>query len=354
MNFPVFVRRGPSLGRQSSSSARPGDKGLVQEFHRWPLPGYLWSALERRYHSIYCSEPQLRIHGGVTPDIEAWVSRRQGRIRSVILFTRRAGVARVLNEVFDLPGDELGEFADAVFAQYRSVTAVLVRSAFFDEQDPGYPSLSVAVSDDYVLELPDSSDAWMATLSAQAREKLRYHLRRTQRRQPGFRFRCEEGPQIEESAVRQVIEFNRARMQRKGRRFGMAPEEEAQLCRMMSERGRLARIDIDGELRAGLLCTRAGDDLYMHVIAHDPAFDDFRLGLLCCSLAIQDAIAQGLRRFHFLWGHYDYKTRLGGRRAILSRTLLLRGAWAAPLHPKLMFAQAIAGLRTWLRARKSA
>lgn len=192
----------------------------------------------------------------------------------------------------------------------------------------------------------------MSSLSAQSREKLRYHLRRTQRKQPGFRFRCVAAPHIDDIALRRVIDFNRARMQQKGRRFGMDAEEEALLCRMMHERGRLAMVEIDGELRAGLLCTRAGDDLYMHVIAHDPAFDDLRLGLLCCALAIQDAIAQGLRRFHFLWGRYDYKTRLGGQRALLSNVLLLRGMWAAPLHPRLLALQAMAAMRSWLRARR--
>ena len=52
---------------------RAREAGLASEFHRWPLPGYIWPALERRYHSIFCSEPQLRIHGGLTSQIEAWV-----------------------------------------------------------------------------------------------------------------------------------------------------------------------------------------------------------------------------------------------------------------------------------------
>lgn len=352
MNLPASVRSDVPAPRAGAGRRRPADPGLVEEFHRWPLPGYLWGALERRYHSIFCSEPQLRIHGGLTPDIEAWVSRRDGRICSVILFVRRAGVVRVINEVFDLPADELSDFAEAVFAQYRSVTAVLVQAAVLDGRPARYPCVSAAVSDDYVLALPASSEAWMSSLSAQSREKLRYHLRRTQRKQPGFRFRCVAAPHIDDIALRRVIDFNRARMQQKGRRFGMDAEEEALLCRMMHERGRLAMVEIDGELRAGLLCTRAGDDLYMHVIAHDPAFDDLRLGLLCCALAIQDAIAQGLRRFHFLWGRYDYKTRLGGQRALLSNVLLLRGMWAAPLHPRLLALQAMAAMRSWLRARR--
>ncbi len=46
--------------------ALPQDPGLSSEFHQWPLPGYLWAALERHTQSIFCTEPHLRIHGGLT------------------------------------------------------------------------------------------------------------------------------------------------------------------------------------------------------------------------------------------------------------------------------------------------
>ena len=138
-------------------------------------------------------------------------------------------------------------------------------------------------------------------------------------------------------------------MQAKGRRFGMDEEDERRLCALMRERGQLSVIEIDGEIRAGLLCTLAGDDITMHVIAHDPAFDDLRLGFLCCVMTIQAAISQGLQRFHFLWGHYDYKTRLGGQRTVLSQLLLLRSRRAALLHPRLLAAQCVTGLRALVR-----
>ncbi len=354
MNLPASVRSDLSAPRVPAGHRRPADPGLTQEFHCWPLPGYLWGALERRYHSIFCSEPQLRIHGGLTPDIEAWVSRRDGRVRTLLLFERHGRVARVLNEVFDLPADELDEFADAIFSRYREIDAITVKAAQVDEAPSRYTCVRAEMSDDFILDLPASPDEWMRSLSARTREKLRHHVRHARRRQPGLHFLSSDGADIDEVLLRQVIDFNRARMKRKGRRFGMDAEEEAALCRMMRERGQLSAIEIDGQLRAGLLCTRAGDDLYMHVIAHDPDFDDLRLGLVCCMLMIEQAIAGGLRRLHFLWGRYDYKTRLGGRRIVLSNVVLLRGAWAAPLHPRLLATQACTALRSWLRERRRA
>jgi hypothetical protein len=333
------------------SLSHPRDPGLSQEFHCWPLPGYVWPALERRYHSIFCSEPHLRICGGLSPAIEAWVWRKEGRIAGLLLFEQRGTVAYVLNEVFIPTGEELAEFASAVFERHPLLTAVQVRGAAIDGKVPLYQSIRAPMSDDFVLTLPASVDAWMTSLSSQTREKLRYHLRRTLRKQPGFRFRTIGGAQIADAQLLRVIDFNRARMRKKGRRFAMGDDEEQGLRRVMRERGQLSLIEIDGEIRAGLLCTLAGRDIYMHVIAHDPDFDDLRLGFLCCVLTIQDAIAQGLARFHFLWGQYDYKTRLGGVRTDLYQLLLLRSPLAMLMHPRRISGLVAARLKAALRER---
>ena len=330
------------------------EAGLASEFHRWPLPGYIWPALERRYHSIFCSEPQLRIHGGLTSQIEAWVCRRNGHISILILFERCGRHAHVLNEVFDVSAQELREFADAVFAHHRELLAIVVRAAFFEPSPDRYLCLSSDMSDDYQLSLTSTIDEWMSSLSSRTREKIRSQLRRAQRHCPNFCFRTIASDAIEESQLRRVIDFNRARMKVKRRRFGMTALDERNLCRMMRERGLLSVIEIDGEIRAGLLCTLAGDDITMHVIAHDPAFDDLRLGFLCCVLTIEHAISRRLRCLHFLWGRYDYKTRLGGERKVLKHVLLLRGPIAVLTQPKLLVFHLCSVLRAWLRQRHQA
>lgn len=352
MSMHVFARRDAvSRSLPVDALSRPRDPGLAQEFHYWPLPNYVWPALERRYHSSFCSEPHLRIHGALTPDIEARVARDAGCISSLLLYERRSTVARVLNEVFVAEPQELADFADAVFGHYPALDAIVVRSAAVTGRVPGYTCLAVPFSEDFVLQLPTDVDQWMSSLSAQTREKLRYHMRRTRRKQPSFRFRTLNGAEISDAQLRSIIDFNRARMEKKGRRFGMSAAEEHGLVALMRERGWLTLIEIDGKARAGLLCTQAGDDVYMHVVAHDPALDDLRLGYLCCVLTIQDAIERSMQRFHFLWGHYDYKTRLGGQRVELRQLLLLRTPLAALWHPRLLLMQLRAALLGMVRAR---
>jgi CelD/BcsL family acetyltransferase involved in cellulose biosynthesis len=333
--------------------ARAQEPGLATEFHRWPLPNYIWPALERCYRSIYCSESQLRISGSLTPRIEAWVARRNGCISAVILFDRYQHHVQVLNEVFSLSAQVLSEFANAVFDLYPKLRVIRIRALKIAALPKHYIGFSTEMSDDYRLELPVSVEQWYRSLSARTREKLRYYLRRAQQRAPSFRFRTLGTDEISLAQVKQIIQFNRARMQVKGKRFGMSAAEEHQTCQIMLERGQLSIIEIDGQPCAGLLCTWVNGEVFMHVIAHDPAYDDLRLGLLCCALTIEDAIAKGCQQFHFLWGQYDYKTRLGGEREALSQVLLFRDTSAFLQQPGLLashtWAWSLASARRWVR-----
>jgi hypothetical protein len=247
-----------------------------------------------------------------------------------------------------LSAQVLGEFADAVFTLYPKLHMIRIHAVKIVELPKKYISLSAAVSDDYVLKLPPSTEQWQRSLSARTREKLRYYLRRAQQRELTFSFRTFGSNEISLAQIKKIIQFNRARMQVKGKRFGMSAIEEHQICQIMLERGQLSIIEIDGQPCAGLLCTSVGGEIFMHVIAHDPNYDDLRLGLLCCALTIEDAIAKGCQQFHFLWGRYDYKTRLGGEREVLSQVLVFRDVWSLVQQPGLFAAHA------WARARASA
>lgn len=352
MSTQTLVSETPVSGMAIHRLARVQDPGLAAEFHRWPLPGYVWPALEKYYCSVYCTESQLRISGGLTPRIEAWVARRDGCISAVILFERDQHQVRVLNEVFTLTAQVLGDFADGVFGLYPKLHVINIRAVRIAELPKQYIGLSTEMSDDYLLKLPVSVDQWQRTLSARTREKLRYYLRRAQQRAPTFSFRTLSKDEIPLAQLKQIIDFNRARMQLKGKRFGMNAAEEYQLCQLMRERGQLSTIEIEGQARAGLLCTLVGADVFMHVIAHDPAYDDLRLGLLCCALTIENAIVQGYQQFHFLWGRYDYKTRLGGERELLSRVLVFRNTWALVQQPGELLGHALASGRAWVRRQR--
>ena len=309
------------------------------EFYEKALPDFIWPAAEKLYHSIFCSEAHLRLHGGIERNTCAWVSRKNGKIIALLLYTRINGVVKVINEVIKITDDDLSVFSIAIFKRYKNISALIFHAVQLERQivkKISYPSQCIKFSEDFILQLPDSEKKWLENLSKQTREKIRYHTRRSQRKQADLIFKHAMGSQICNADVSAIIEMNRARMKIKGRKFGIDSVEENNLKALMRERGLVTMMYAEGKLCAGLLSTVCDKDVFMHVIAHNPAYDDLRLGFLCCCQTIQLCIANGMQRFHFLWGEYDYKTRLGGQRQELVDLVIYKSLWHTILHPKLV------------------
>ena len=330
-SIPSLAQLGPD--RISASTEQ---SGVQSEFIAGPFPDSLWIQLESLYASVFSSRVLLWTHCSAelsASPAHAWVEHTDGQLSALLVFILDGPVVRVLNEVVSLSASVIRRFASAVFASYQDARLVQLHAIFLQQQPGMPPLLSSIFSEDYVLDLPASSTVWQASLSRQAREKVRYHIRRSFRRQPALEFTVTAGANIDESEIIAVLRLNRHRMEKKGKSYAMSDAEESQLSTQMRQAGRLFALRLDGEICAGLLCSVTGGDVYMHVIAHDPAHDDLRLGLVCCALAIQHSIELQLARFHFLWGHYDYKRRLGGRARPLSRVLVPKDSWQLFLHP---------------------
>lgn len=335
---PTVATQNMTQAAALASAVLPEDTGLAAEFHRWPLPGYLWPALHQRYQSIFCSEPHLRVHGSLGADIQAWVARREGRIAEIMLFRIQGRVARILNEMHELDAGVLVAFNRTLSRAYPRVDAIQLHAIRIRGDCQPLWCVQTEFSEDYLLQLPASVEEWQAGLSSQTREKLRYHHRRSRRKQPDLRFRQVRTGDISDSQFERILHLSRLRMQHKGRPFNIDESERRSLRSLMGECGEISLIEIGDEIVAGLLCTRLGRSVFMHVIAHDPRHDDLRLGFLCCAMTIEASIGCGVRHFHFLWGYYDYKVRLGGERKPLYQAVLFK-SWLHGLSHPLMLAR---------------
>jgi CelD/BcsL family acetyltransferase involved in cellulose biosynthesis len=330
------------------------ESAITSEFYQEPLPAFIWPVMESMYQSIFCSLPHLRAYGSLSPQTQVWVGRRRdGVIIALLVFEIQQRTVRVFNEVCSLSAIELSAFAQALFQRQPQLSAIILHAIRLvtDTLNPGlpYPNQQIIFSEDYVLSLPHSERDYLAGLSRHTREKIRYHLARSRRKQPSLTFRLVRDQLIEQTDIDAVILLSRARMASKGRHFGIDSMEEGRLHSLLQQRGWLALIEIDQVICAGLLCTVSGEDVFMHVIAHDPRHDDLRLGFLCCYLAIQSAIAERMARFHFLWGHYEYKTRLGGKEQPLSKMVLYKSRLHMAHHPLLMMRHLLTRARRMIR-----
>jgi hypothetical protein len=109
-------------------------------------------------------------------------------------------------------------------------------------------------------------------------------------------------------------------------------EESKRHVRLVKESGLVSVMLLDGRVVAGTVCSRVGGNYFMHINAHDPAYDDARLGKLCCFMTVCDCIERGGREFHFMWGRFEYKYLLLGVQRDFYEVTMYRSRMRMLLH----------------------
>jgi CelD/BcsL family acetyltransferase involved in cellulose biosynthesis len=165
------------------------------------------------------------------------------------------------------------------------------------------------------VELPETWDGFLLTLSGKERHEIRRKLRRLD--EAGVvKFRAVEGRQEvdrEMESFMALFSMNRAdkaafmteRMALFFRALAEAMAEEEML--------RLFSLDVDGIPAAAVMCFDYNARVYLYNNAYDRRFQALSVGLLSKVLSVRDSIERGRKTYDFLKGGEPYKYRLGGR-----------------------------------------
>ncbi|HYD80281.1 MAG TPA: GNAT family N-acetyltransferase [Paucimonas sp.] len=217
---------------------------------------------------------------------------------------------------------------------FDKVSAISFTAIQTDLQDCAYPCLKFHWAEDLVAPLPESEDSLLSALGKNTREIVKRYARKIKRKFPSFRFDVYVGSEIDEGLAQEIYRLHKARMSRKGKGSNVDAPRFEKILRLARLRGLMTVAKIDGEICGGLICWRAGHDYFMRIIAHDPAYDEYKLGTVCCYRTMCECIARGGRFFHFMSGRLLYKYRLLGIEQdfdtlILyrSRSALLKSIW---------------------------
>ncbi|MDB5841254.1 MAG: family N-acetyltransferase [Herminiimonas sp.] len=288
------------------------------------IPDFVEAELARLHGHIFSSLVQFKTYDGLE-GASTYVARSdRDAITAILLFQRDGGTVRVLNQGIPIENDELCRFARTIFSRYALVDAIsfyAVRSAV--HRMP-YPYQQFNCSDDYVLTLPRTAEAYLASLGRTTRKNIKYYLNKLRRHFPSFHYSVYGNADVDEHTVRSIIAFNRARMIGKNKVPGINEEEERRILELAKACGFIGVITIENQICAGVIGYRVGQNYFMSVIAHDSRYNGYSIGIMCCYLTICECIARGCKEFHFLWGRYDYKFNLGAVRHGLNVLVLYR------------------------------
>ena len=295
------------------------------------IPLFVEPALDRLYGSLYSTLAHLRLHDPLTGvcTYGAW---DKDKLTALFLYEKHRHAVRVLNEGMQLSSDDINHFAEHLFGQEQAIDRIEFHAVKLDGLDLDYAAMRFGCTEDIVIDLPDSEDAYLSQLGKSTRKTLRHNLARAQRLLPGFRHEVRDGKSTPEQTIRALMHFNHARMAGKQQSSALVGKASDQLMALMRTRGQVGLVTVDGTLCGGTLACRIGDDLFSLVNAHDPAYDGFSMGSLSRYLMITASIHAGAKRFHLLGGQLRIKQAMHGEKQRLDHLVLYRTRLDQLLH----------------------
>jgi hypothetical protein len=320
------------------------------------VPAFVDAALDRLYGSIYSTIGMFRFDGSIAT-ANTYVVSANGEPTTVLLYRREGPVITVLNGAIRLSKIDMERFAATVFARYRKVSVIVFNTVQHDVDKSRYPHQRFSHGEDIVADLPKTSDIYFANLGKNMRETIKRFQNRLKRNHPSFRFHVYVNEEADEEQIRELYKLQRARIESKNKQSTVTDSEIERIITLAKTRGLVTIATIDGKVCGGMVCWRAGDNFFMRTIAHDPRYDDAKLGTLCCYYTICECIARGGKAFHFSAGRVLYKYRFLGVERYYDRIVLYRSRVHMFLNAGTALAFAIDGkvreFRLWLNEAKS-
>lgn len=310
--------------------------------HLHHIPDFVEAELERLYGSFFSSLPVLKLHGGLE-DTHTYVLREGNAIRDIWLFQCDAHEVRVINEQIAIGETSLRRFAQYVFASYPSVNIITLHAVQAEVRGLRIPHHRTNCTEDSVLTLPASDEEYLTQLGKNTRKNIRRYLKRWEESFPSFRYQVYEGDEASEQDIRAIIELNRIRMAQKGKVSGNDEDEVRRILQLVKQRGVIGVGTIDGRVCAGVIAYRFGSHYFSQVRAHDPIYNDYRLGIIGAYLLIAACIARGGKELHFMWGREAHKSTLLAVQRDFDHVTLFRSPWQLLLHSPLIAKNAWSG-----------
>jgi hypothetical protein len=316
------------------------------------VPPFVESELERLYRNTFSTLSHFRVYGDITDDTSTYVVRENGTAIAVLLFRLSQNRVQVLNEQINVDAREIERFTNYIFATFRSVNVISFHAIRTKLQRLALPYQRFSMSDDIVVTLPDTPNEYLASLGKATRKNVKHHMSRLKRDFPSLRFDVYLTNEISEQHIRDIIELNRARMARKSKASTINRDEEGRIIELAKRCGLVSVMTLEGNVCAGAVCLRVGENYFSVVSGHSFRFDNYRLGMLCFYRTICESIKRGGKEFHFLWGRYEYKYALSGIQYNLDDVVIYRSRLQLFLQGRMALQTALNGYmnmgRFWL------
>lgn len=287
------------------------------------VPAFVGAELERLYENIYCTLGRWKIYG---EDIGAstYVSRRDGCITAVILFHQLGSCLQVLNQQVSIPQNELQMFLSEIFGRYGNVKKVRFYAMETVLGDIGYSTTAFPSVEENIIYLPATPEEFIASLSPSTQKNLLTSQRRLVRDHPTFEYSIHAGADVGDEVLHEIFSLCDQRMDVKHKSHYIDRHAAESIIRLARLHGYVGLTKIDGRLGSGNIWYKAGGRYFMHILAHDPRYDGYKLGNLQSYWSLCDCIAHGGRECWMMGGGREHKSRFTAKTKHLYSTIVFR------------------------------
>ncbi len=312
------------------------------------IPSFVGRELDLLYGNLYSSLAQFKVNGKLDK-ASTYVVRQGGKAVTVFLFRLENGKVEVLNEVIFISAEQIKQFVTIVFSRFHSAKFICFRSIQTDAARLPFPLQKINCLEDIVVTLPPRLDDYLAQLGKNTRRNIKRYTNRLKLDFPSISFEIHAQDDVPDQMIRDIVELNKARMRGKNKISAIDAHEVDKLIKLVKTCGLVCVAMVDKKICAGAISFRTGENYFLNVLAHDPAYDDYWLGILCCYHTIGECIARRGKEFHFLWGRYDYKYTLLGVQRDLDYLVVYRSYLQFVFNSDTAFTRAFEG---WIRKVK--
>jgi hypothetical protein len=319
--------------RQDSTILQPTEKTNAVTCYENEVPDFVETELERLYGNLFSSLPYLGIYGKLTQGTSTCVIRNDDEITTIFLFQLRGRHAKVINEGMKISAEELRLFSIYIFSEYKSVDFISFDAVMLPVEQIPWTHQRISRPCELVLELPDTEEEYLASLSKHFRTNIKRALTRLPAEHPSFRIDFYDAADVKESHIHSIIDLNKTRMGCVKKVYKREQDEVQRLTKLCKSLGLVGVMTIEGKVCGGSIGYRVGNSHFGGIISHEAKYDKYSLGTLCIFLCIRECIARGYKQFNFMSGNNDYKASLGGLPRDLENVLVYRSRAKFLLNP---------------------
>lgn len=277
-------------------------------FYENEVPPFVEVELERLYENVYTSLARYKIYAEIE-NASTYIVRKGSEIATIFLFQMEKNKVKVLNKQIRIDEEEINRFSSAIFSRFGSINIISFYAIETNISRLTFPHQQYNCLEDIVLTLPETPEKYLASLGSNTRYNVKKYIKKFEQKFPSFQFETYAKEDVSEHHIREIISLTDARMAFKKKPSYIRDADMKRIILLVKIYGLIGVITIDGRICAGHICYCVGTKYFMHVIGHDPQYNDYHLGTICNYLSICDSIVRGGRECRLMGGGRKYKAQ---------------------------------------------